>query len=81
MRSNLRKHGIAVIGIYPGPVDTELAKVIPLEKATPEHAAANIVRGLESGETYIFPDPMALQVEQLWASNGRQLEAAMQISG
>jgi hypothetical protein len=39
------------------------------------------VQGIEKGQTHIFPDPMALQIEQLWASNGRQLEAAMQIGG
>jgi hypothetical protein len=39
------------------------------------------VEGIEKGETYIFPDPMALQIEQLWATNARQLEAAMQIGG
>ncbi|MBX9710784.1 MAG: SDR family oxidoreductase [Xanthobacteraceae bacterium] len=81
LRGTLKKSGVAVIGIYPGPIDTDLAKNIPMEKATPEHAAANIVRGLEKGEPYIFPDPMALQVEQLWANNGRELEAAMQMGG
>lgn len=81
LRGSLGKYGITVIGIYPGPVDTELAKGIPLQKATPEHAAKNIVQGLEQGQTYIFPDPTALQIEQLWASNGRQLEAAMQAGG
>ena len=79
LRGTLEKSGITVIGIYPGPIDTDLAKGVPLEKSTPEHAAANIVRGIEKGQTYIFPDPMALQVEQLWATNGRQLEAAMRI--
>ena len=79
LRGTLEKSGITVIGIYPGPVDTELAKNIPLEKVTPEHAATNIVRGIEQGQTYIFPDPMALQVEHLWAHDGRQLEAAMQV--
>jgi NAD(P)-dependent dehydrogenase (short-subunit alcohol dehydrogenase family) len=81
LRGTLAKSGITVTGIYPGPVDTNLAKGILLEKATPEHAAGNIVRGLEQGQTSIFPDPMALQVEQLWATNGRQLEAAMLIGG
>jgi NAD(P)-dependent dehydrogenase (short-subunit alcohol dehydrogenase family) len=81
LRGTLKQSGVAVIGIYPGPIDTELAKDIPMEKATPEHAAANIVRGLEKGEPNIFPDPMALQVEQLWANNGRELEAAMQRGG
>jgi NAD(P)-dependent dehydrogenase (short-subunit alcohol dehydrogenase family) len=81
LRATLAKSGITVLGIYPGPVDTDLAKGIPLEKVTPEHAAINIVRGIENGDTYIFPDPMALQVEHLWAHDGRQLEAAMQVGG
>lgn len=79
LRASLASSGIAVLGIYPGPIDTDLAKDIPLDKATPEHAAANIVRGIEEGRTYIFPDPMALQVEHLWATDGRQLEAALQL--
>lgn len=78
LRGSLKNSGITVVGIYPGPIDTELAKNIPMEKATPEHAAANIVRGLEKNEPNIFPDPTALHVEQLWAHNGRELEAALQ---
>nr|BAJ23988.1 putative short-chain dehydrogenase/reductase family protein [Bradyrhizobium sp. HWK12] len=81
LRGTLQKQGITVIGIYPGPIDTDLAKAIPLAKVSAEHAAANIVRGIENGDAFIFPDPMALQVEQLWAGNGRQLEAAMQVGG
>jgi NAD(P)-dependent dehydrogenase (short-subunit alcohol dehydrogenase family) len=81
LRGTLQKSGINVIGIYPGPVDTDMAKNIPLEKVTVGYAAANIVQGIEKGEEYIFPDPMALQVGQLWASNGRQLEAALRVGG
>jgi NAD(P)-dependent dehydrogenase (short-subunit alcohol dehydrogenase family) len=81
LRGTLEKSGITVLGIYPGPVDTDLAKNIPLDKVTAEYAAVNIVQGIEAGQTYIFPDPMALQVEHLWANNGRQLEAAMQVGG
>lgn len=81
LRATLAKSGVSVVGIYPGPVDTDLAKGIPLEKVTPEHAATNIVSGIEKGDTYIFPDPMALQVGHLWAHDGRQLEAAMQVGG
>ncbi|WP_322102826.1 SDR family oxidoreductase [Paraburkholderia sp. J41] len=79
LRGTLAKSGISVVGIYPGPIDTDLAKGIPLDKTAPEHAAAQIVRGLEEGRTSIFPDPMALQIEQLWATDGRKLEAAMQL--
>jgi short-subunit dehydrogenase len=81
LRATLAKSGITVVGIYPGPIDTDMAKGIPLEKATPQHAATNIISGIEKGDAYIFPDPMALQVGHLWAHDGRQLEAAMQIGG
>lgn len=81
LRATLKASGIDVIGIYPGPVDTDLARHIPLEKATAEHVAVNIVRGIENGDAYIFPDPTALQIEHLWANDGRSLEAAMAAAG
>ena len=71
LRATLAKSGITVIEMYPGPVDTDLAKGIPLEKVTPEYAATNIVRRIEQGQSYIFPDPMALQIEHLWAQTAR----------
>jgi NAD(P)-dependent dehydrogenase (short-subunit alcohol dehydrogenase family) len=75
LRGTLEKDNITVIGIYPGPIETELAKPVPYtDKATPEQAAANIVKGIAEGQTYIFPDPMARQVEQLWSTDNRKLE-------
>lgn len=75
LRGTLEKHNITVLGIYPGPVETELAKAVPYpHKVTPDHAAANIVKGIAEGQTYIFPDPMAQQAEQLWSTDNRKLE-------
>jgi NAD(P)-dependent dehydrogenase (short-subunit alcohol dehydrogenase family) len=75
LRGTLEKHNIMVLGIYPGPIDTKLGTPVPYpDKATPEYAAANIVKGIAGGDTYIFPDPMAKQAEQLWATDNRQLE-------
>jgi hypothetical protein len=54
---------------------------LPMEKASPEHAAANIVQGLAEGRTSIFPDPAAQHIGQLWSQGGPQLEAAMQGGG
>ena len=57
------------------PIETDLAKEVPYpEKATPAYDAANIVKGIAEGQTYIFPDPMAQQVEQLWSTDNRKLE-------
>ncbi len=77
LRGTLSKSGVTVVGIYPGPIDTDMAKDIPMEKATPDQAADAIVRGLEAQTTYIFPDPTARQIGQFWAHDGRQLEAAL----
>ncbi|WP_342627918.1 SDR family NAD(P)-dependent oxidoreductase [Nguyenibacter vanlangensis] len=77
LRGTLAKSGITVLGIYPGPVDTDLAKGIPLAKEQPEVVAAKIIQGIAESQSYIFPDAMALQVELLWASNGRELEVAL----
>jgi NAD(P)-dependent dehydrogenase (short-subunit alcohol dehydrogenase family) len=75
LRGTLEKDNVTVIGIYPGPIETVLAKDVPYpDKATPEYAAVNIVKGIAEGHPYIFPDPLAQQVEQLWSSDNRKLE-------
>jgi NAD(P)-dependent dehydrogenase (short-subunit alcohol dehydrogenase family) len=83
LRGSLEKDNVTVIGIYPGPIETDLAKPVPYpEKATPEYAAVNIVKGIAEGQTYIFPDPMAQQVEQLWSTDNRKLEyVALHLGG
>jgi short-subunit dehydrogenase len=83
LRGTLEKDNITVIGVYPGPIETDLAKPVPYpQKATPEYAAVNIVKGIAEGQTYIFPDPMAQQVEQLWSTDNRKLEyVALHLGG
>ncbi len=77
LRVTLKAKGIKVQGIYPGPIDTDMARDIPMEKATPEHAATEIIKGLESGQDYIFPDPVAVHIGQLWATDGKALDTAL----
>lgn len=75
LRGTLEKDNVTVVGIYPGPIETVLAKDVPYpDKATPEFAAVNIVKGIAEGHPYVFPDPLAQQVEQLWATDNRKLE-------
>jgi NAD(P)-dependent dehydrogenase (short-subunit alcohol dehydrogenase family) len=77
LRVTLKDKGVNVLGIYPGPIDTDMAKDIPMDKATPEHAAQKIVAGLSAGETYIFPDPVAEHIGKLWETDGRTLDTAL----
>ncbi|GAA2207620.1 SDR family oxidoreductase [Nonomuraea monospora] len=56
LRAELRGHGVAVIGAYPGGIDTAMLAGVEAVKADPEEVAARIVAGIASGEPYVFPD-------------------------
>ena len=77
LRSTLKDTGVKVLGIYPGPIDTDMARDIPMDKASPEYAAEQIVKGIEAGDTYIFPDPVAVHIGGLWEKDGRTLDTAL----
>lgn len=50
---------VQVVGVYPGPVDTDMAAGLQMDKATPESVANKILDALESGEHAVFPDVVA----------------------
>jgi NAD(P)-dependent dehydrogenase (short-subunit alcohol dehydrogenase family) len=73
-RAALKAKNIKVIGVYPGPIDTDLAKDLPLSKAPVGDTANEIVAGLIAGAEDIYPDPTAKQVSSLWSGNPKGLE-------
>jgi NAD(P)-dependent dehydrogenase (short-subunit alcohol dehydrogenase family) len=73
-RRSLKAQGTYVAGVYPGPIDTDMAKVIEMEKATPAQAADAILDGLEAGDEEIFPDPMSRQAGSLFLASPKALE-------
>ncbi len=56
-RMELKAHGTRVMGIYPGPVDTDMARSFDVPKVSPHHVAQETIRAIETEENYIFPDP------------------------
>lgn len=74
MRTMLRPQGTFVAGVYPGPIDTEMAEKFPMAKTAPRVAAHAILDGLEAGEEDIFPDPTARQMGALYRQNPKALE-------
>ena len=58
-RASLKEQGTYVAGIYPGPIDTDMGKVLDLVKATPAATADAILDGLEAGDEEIFPSGVA----------------------
>ena len=73
-RATLKSQGIEVFGVYPGPVDTDMAAEIPFDKTSPAVVARAILKGVGEGREDIFPDPMSEQVAGVWAHDPKGLE-------
>jgi NAD(P)-dependent dehydrogenase (short-subunit alcohol dehydrogenase family) len=50
---------IGFLGVYPGPVDTDMAQGLDMPKASSTDVANLILDGVESGADEVFPDTMA----------------------
>ncbi len=74
MRGELVNTNTLVMGVYPGPIDTEMAKDLPMDKDTPQNVAKNIIKGLSDGQEDIFPDVMSEQVGAFYGSNPKGVE-------
>jgi NAD(P)-dependent dehydrogenase (short-subunit alcohol dehydrogenase family) len=74
LRGELGKRGIGVTAVFPGPVDTDMAREITLPKTSPAEVAKAILDGLERGDEDIFPDAMAQQVGGEFAKAPKNVE-------
>jgi len=74
LRVALRGQGTRVFGVYPGPVDTDMAAKLPMEKTSPAEVARAILEGLAAGREDIFPDPMARQFGEAFLKGPKALE-------
>ena len=70
----LGAQGTKVFGVYPGPVDTDMAEEIEFDKVTPAQAASAILAGIEAGNEEIYPDPMAEQFGAGYEASPKGLE-------
>jgi NAD(P)-dependent dehydrogenase (short-subunit alcohol dehydrogenase family) len=68
--------GIAVYGVYPGGIDTDMLAGIDAPKTAPAQVAAGILDGLESGDEDIFPDPNSKAMAKVWWSDPKAFERA-----
>lgn len=73
-RAMLANQNTRVVGVYPGPVDTDMAADIPMEKTPASVVAARILDGVEQGEEEIFPDPMSQQMGEVFLRDPKGLE-------
>lgn len=61
VRGELKQHNVAVFGVYPGPIDTDMTEGLEFPKESPEKAAERIFNGMEQGIEDITTDLFADQ--------------------
>ncbi len=74
VRAELAAEGTKVIGIFPGPIDTDMAKGIEMDKASPDEIAQGTLKAIENGQEDVFIDPMAVEFQQGLLSDPKAVE-------
>jgi NAD(P)-dependent dehydrogenase (short-subunit alcohol dehydrogenase family) len=62
VRAELAAQGTLVTGVYPGPVDTDMAASFPMDKTPPNRVARAVLDGIEAGDEDIYPDPTSAEM-------------------
>ncbi|MCI5105312.1 MAG: SDR family oxidoreductase [Pseudomonadales bacterium] len=75
-RAELARNNTLVAGVYPGPIDTDMAKDLPLDKTSPEAVAEHVYAEIAKGSEDIFPDPYAQGFVQQLEADRKALEKA-----
>ena len=74
IRAELAAQGTRVFGVFPGPIDTDLAKDFPTEKSPPSETAEGTLKAIEQGVEDIFVDQMAVQFQKDFRSDPKAQE-------
>jgi NAD(P)-dependent dehydrogenase (short-subunit alcohol dehydrogenase family) len=77
LRAELRPRGISVHGVFPGPVETEMARDVDAPKTAPEVVARNLFAAIAAGVDDILPDDAAMSIGALWRRDPKAVEAAL----
>lgn len=76
VRPGLAARGIAVHGVYPAGIDTDMIADVEGPRTPPRQVADGILAGIEKGEEDIFPDPVSQSLSPTWFSDPKAYERA-----
>ena len=74
IRAELAAQGTHVSGVYPGPINTEMAAGFPMDKTPTNVAARAILDGVEAGDEEIYPDPLAVEMHAGFLGDPKAVE-------
>jgi NAD(P)-dependent dehydrogenase (short-subunit alcohol dehydrogenase family) len=70
----LAAQGTSVLGVYPGPVDTDMSRELTIPKTSARDVAFAILDGIEAGHEDIYPDPFAIDFARQFESSPKASE-------
>jgi NAD(P)-dependent dehydrogenase (short-subunit alcohol dehydrogenase family) len=74
LRAELRGRGIAVLGAYPGGLDTHMLAGVEADKADPALVARRIIAALAADQAVVFPDDAAAGAGAVYRQDPLKLE-------
>ncbi|MCZ6693243.1 MAG: SDR family NAD(P)-dependent oxidoreductase, partial [Bacteroidetes bacterium] len=74
LRGELKDSNILIVGVYPGPIETDMSKGLEMEKDSPENVASDIIQGIVEGKEDIFSDVMSKQISQGYSASPKAVE-------
>jgi NAD(P)-dependent dehydrogenase (short-subunit alcohol dehydrogenase family) len=74
LRAGLAGRRIAVHGVFPGAVDTDMLAGVEIPKAKPTDVAAAIISGVAESVEDIFPDAMSSSLYDAWRKDHKAVE-------
>jgi NAD(P)-dependent dehydrogenase (short-subunit alcohol dehydrogenase family) len=76
LRPVLARRGIAVHGVYPAGIDTDMLAGIDAPKTAPRDVASGLLDGLAADREDIFPDTTAEAMAEMWRTDPKAFERA-----
>ena len=76
-RAQLKSQGTQVIGVYPGPIDTDMASDLPMDKFPPSQVAQATIKAIEAGEEDVFTDEFSKSTYAAFRADPKAVEAQM----
>ncbi len=77
LRRELAGQGTRVLGVYPGPIDTDMAKEIDMPKVSPADVGRAIVAALEAGEEDLYPDATGREMYAAFRQDPKAFERSL----
>jgi len=74
LRHELAGQKTSVLGVYPGPIETDMTDRFELETTPPSEVARAIFEALERGDEEVFPDPMAEETARAYREDPKAVE-------